>query len=219
MYNKFEDLKKEVLREFGLTSSRYLISSFISNIEKIMTEDFNITFKSNEFLTDRQLNIINKYDRDYRKEERFEDAVDKIIEYYEEIITDMFEEYSKQIDADFEYKEYSESGKDLTEIFKRISINYEFYNTLVNEFEEPGFERFNSIKDIFNSLTLIMYKVYSDEIDLNSNFDKRAFDCFQKLVIDGSCYLNELLELYAYRHYKNKYEFLNYIKNMYDTEI
>ena len=90
MYNKFEDLKKEVLGKFGLTSSRYLITSFISNIEKIMTEDFNITFKSNEFLTDKQLNIINKYDRDYRKEERFEDAVDKIIEYYEEIIKDMY---------------------------------------------------------------------------------------------------------------------------------
>ena len=90
MYNKFEDLKKEVLGKFGVASSRYLITSFISNIEKIMTEDFNITFKSNEFLTDKQLNIINKYDRDYRKEERFEDAVDKIIEYYEEIIKDMY---------------------------------------------------------------------------------------------------------------------------------
>lgn len=219
MYNKFENLKKEVLKKFGLTSSRYLIASLIADIEITMTEDFNITFKSNEFLTDRQLNIINKYDKDYRKEERFEDAVNKIIEYYEEIITDIDTEYSKQIDDDFKYNEYSECGKDLTEIFKRISIDYEFYNDLVNEFEDPGFQRFNSIKDIFNSINLMQYKVYCDEIDLNSEFDRRAVNCFQKLVIDGSCYLNELLELYAYRHYKDKYEFLSYIKNMYNTEI
>ena len=120
MYYKFEELKAKTLKEFGLDSSRYLIASLIADIEITMTKDFNITFKTNEFLTDRQLNIINKYDKDYRKEKRFEEAVDKIIEYYEEIITDMDMEYSKQIDEEFEYNEYKESGSKMELILNYI---------------------------------------------------------------------------------------------------
>lgn len=213
MYNKFEDLKAKTLKEFGLTSSKYLIASLIADIEITMTEDFNIFFKSNEFLTDRQLNIINKYDKDYRKEEIFEKAVDKIIKYYDEIITDVYMEYSKQIDDEFEYNEYKESGQKMELILNYISLNYGFYNELANELDDFGYLRYNSPREIFNTFNLLLYRLSENDMD-----NKRT-EIYNKLVVYGSCFLNELLDLYRYRYFTDKYTFLNYIKDTYTTTI
>jgi len=213
MYNKFEELKTNILKEFGLTRSKYLICRLISFIETTMTEDFNIKFTTNEFLTDRQINIVNKYDKDYRKEERFEEAVDKIIEYYEEIISDMDVEYSKQLDDEFEYNEYKESGCKMELILNYISLNYGFYNELANDLDNFGYLRYNSPKEIFNTFNLLLFKMSENTAN------EKEVEIYTKLVVYGSCFLNELLDLYKYRYFTDKYTFLNYIKDMYNTTI
>lgn len=215
MYNKFEELKKEVFEKKEIFPNvKEMLIVFTCKIELIMMNDFNISFETTEFLDDRQKNIIDKYCKNYKSDEKIENAMNKIIEYYEEIITDMDVEYSKQLDDEFEYNEYKESGCKMELILNYISLNYGFYNELANELDDFGYLRYNSPKEIFDTFNLLLYRITTEK-----DYSIKNDNIYTKLVVYGSCFLNELLDLYRYRYFTDKYTFLNYIKDMYETTI
>ena len=220
-YELFDITKEFYEKQFYTpgVNLKYQIAGFIADIEFIFTEEFGVKLIGNEFLTDRQV-VIDKYSKNYKKEENYKEALEKIVDFYEDIIEDLYKYYRKLEKEEFLYEDYKDYGEYTLEILKYISENYNSLNEDIckNYFynDRPIFLEVKKIYDTLNYICMnnLDYEYNNYE---NTNYT-RDLEFWKNFFLNRNDYICELL-IRNNMKVAGKYEYIKYMKNYYNTEI
>lgn len=225
-YELFDITKEFYEKQFYTpgVNLKYQISSFISDIEFIFIEEFGVKLTSNEFLTDRQA-VIDKYSRNYKKEENYKNALEKIVDFYEDIIEDLWKHYRKLEKEAFACDEfinnkYIDFGEYTLEIFKYISENYDSLNKdIYKNYYKNDKNGFLQIEKIYTLLNYICEKNIEYKYTPYEYYDySRELEFWKDFCLNRNDYICELL-IRNNMNVAGKYEYIKYMKNYYNTEI